>query len=465
MTSITRAQGKLLLNGGTATLRGGNYNLFLTPGAAEEAIHKQGTQEPIVTFYRGVDPCQDDANKAIPADPAVWAESGDTFPEFFAAMQENRCNLVRLFLTGGSIGGRTLLPFNAAIVGGRIKYDVRGAVLGGRWNEAFFTRLRRFAEAADAAGVVLHLSLFNYFDLENDGAGLVKSWGLTPWRAANCLDAAWASTHLIPELPRPDRMRFFVTPPAGHALRAVQQELIGRTVKTLAGLGNVILEVMNEPQATQDIDRVVEFDSYMTGLIARYRTTFASKALISINASFVQLQGASDVDAWRTSGRPHLEKVDLVSYHGLTGFAPRTGLTACGGSVIAPRVDQASVNERARLHFGKHPDKPMLYSTDAVIIGRFEHEYNGGQLKMKVRDGQINVSPGPAPDDPERAELLHSRVLHWASRCLVVARERPGQVHFHNHSTFRRALVQIGQAASTFPLAGIAEPAPAEAGV
>jgi hypothetical protein len=462
MTSITRnrPQGKLLLNGAPATLRGGNYSLFLAPGAVEEAITGQGTQEPIFVPYRDADPVQKTANKAIPAEWAFWAESGNAFPEFFEAMQANRCNFVRLFLTGGTLPGRTLHPFNSTTVGGTIKYDVRGAVLNGRWNEAFFSRLHAFVAAADAAGVVVQLSLFNYFDLVND-RGAVKSWGLTPWRAANSLDAAWGSTHLVPELAEAERHRFFITPTAGHGLRAVQQELIGRTVKALAGLENVILEVMNEPHNTADIDRVVEFDAYMTGLIARYRGTLGSRALISINASYVRLQGPSDVDAWKTSGRPNLGEVDLVSYHGLTGTPPVKVTTADGSSVNAPQVDQKAITDRARLHFGAHPDKPLMYSTDAVRIEKFDHEYNGGLLVMQVRDGQILVTPGLNPD--LTAELLRTRVVHWASKCLALARERPGQVHFHNHSTFRQGLVQIGQASSTFQLAGVAEPAAAEA--
>ncbi|HEX5870456.1 MAG TPA: hypothetical protein VFY65_08575 [Longimicrobium sp.] len=467
MTSITRNRtlGKLLLNGAPTTLRGGNYNLFLTPGAAEEAIVRQGTQDPIIATYRGVDPVQDPANAAIPAAMATWAESGNTFPEIFTALQANRCNLVRLFLTGGSIAGRTLLPFNSTVVDGRVKYDVRGAVLGGRWNEAFFTRLRAFVAAADAAGVVVQLSLFNYFDLTNDDAGPLKRWSQTPWRAANSLDAAWGGTHLVPELAEGDRHRFFITPAAGNGLRAVQQELIGRIIKALAGLDNVILEVMNEPHGTQDINRVAEFDAHMTGLIARYRGALGSRALISINASYRALQGPSDVDVWKTSGLPNYGEVDLVSYHGLTGF-PTVPVTAADGSTVhAPRVDAASIAERARLHFAAHPGKPILYSTDAVRIEKFEHRYNGGQLRMQVRDGQIIRLPGLNQDPEPRSELLHTRVLHWASRCFALARERPGQVHFHNHSTFRQALVQIGQAAATFPVAGVAAAEPAEATV
>lgn len=465
MTAITRnrAQGTLLLNGAHATLRGGNYSLFLTPGVVEEAVVKQGTQDPILVAYRGVDPVQSQANKAIPAAYATWAESGNTFPEFFEAVRSNRCNLVRLFMTGGSIGGRTLLPFNAAIVDGRIRYDVRGAVLNGRWNEAYFTRLRAFVAAADLAGVVVQLSLFNYFDLEDEDGGVVKRWGLTPWRAANSLDAAWGSTHLIPELAKADRHAFFITPAPGSGLRAVQQELIGRTIKALAGLNNVILEVMNEPRA-RDINRLVEFESYMTGLIMRYRTTFASRALISINASRATAQGPLDVDVWKTSGRPNFGEIDLVSYHGLTGFAA-VPVEVDGTIVQAYRVDTASIEERARLHFGTHPLKPMMYSTDAVRIGKFEHTYNGGRVRMHVRDGQILVSPGLGQEDIVRSERLHTRVLHWASRCFAQARLRPGQVHFHNHSTFRQALVQIGNASSTIQIAGIAQPEPAEAAV
>jgi hypothetical protein len=469
MTSITRnrAQGKLLLNGTPATLRGGNYSLFLAPGAVEEALVRAAaadnttTADNITPVYRGVHPIQSTANRAIPAAWEFWAEAGNSFTEFLAAMQANRCNLVRLFLQGGSIAGRTLHPFNSTVVDGRIKYDVRGAVLGGRWNEAFFTRLRAFVAAADAAGVVVQLSLFNYYDLEDDRGSTVKSWSLTPWRAANSLDAAWASTHLVPELIERERHRFFITPTAGHGLRAVQQELMGRTIRALAGLDNVILEVMNEPRGA-DVNQLVEFDSYMTGLIARYRATLGSRALISINAS-TNVGARTDVDVWKTSGRPNFAEVDLVSYHGLTGFPAVPEDLGDNTSVNAPQVDQAAITRRAGLHFGAHPDKPLMFSTDAVFIRRFTHTYNGEALAMDVRDGQILVTPEPDPD--VTAERLHTRVVHWASRCLALARQRPGQVHFHNHSTFRASLAQINQASSTFPLAGVAEPEPATAGV
>ena len=473
MTSITRnrTQGTLLLNGATATLRGGNYNVFLTPGASEKAVEKQGTNEAIIVSYPGVDPCPTTATTSIPAEMQNWAEAGNTFGEFFTSMKTNRCNFVRVFMTGGSVGPRTLLPFNQTVVDGKTRYDVRGAVLEGRWNEAYFTRLRAFVAAADAAGVVVQLSIFNYFDLQNDSR-TIRSWGLSPWRAANSLHPSWAAAHLVPELGEDDRQRFFIAPAAGNGLRAVQQELIGRTVKAVAGLGNVILEVMNEPHDTTDINKLVEFDSHMTGLIARYRVTHGSNALISINASYAAgQQGAtSDVDVWRTSGRPNFGEVDLVSYHGLTGYPAMGGFKACPfpcatgtcqKDVAAPRVDAQAVIDRANQHFATHPDKPMMYSTDSVRIGAFEHVFNNG-IAMQVRDGQILVAPELSPTPvPLRSELLRTRVLHWASRCLQQARQRPGTVHFNNHSTFRESLVQIGQAASTFAVAGVAEAEPA----
>jgi hypothetical protein len=138
----------------------------------------------------------------------------------------------------------------------------------------------------------------------------------------------------------------------------------------------------------------------------------------------------------------------------------------CEKPVSAPRVDAQAIADRANRHFGAHPDKPMMYSTDAVRIDAFEHTYNGGQPAMKVRDGQIVVTPplgnpDGTPNTGLRSELLRTRVFHWASKCLAQARQRPGKVHFHNHSTYRQSLVQIGQAASTFAVAGVAEAEPA----
>src|SRR5688500_15005219 len=58
-----RAQGNLLLNGAAATLRGGNYSLFLTPGVVEEAVVRQGMQDPLIVLYRGTNPVQTPENK------------------------------------------------------------------------------------------------------------------------------------------------------------------------------------------------------------------------------------------------------------------------------------------------------------------------------------------------------------------------------------------------------------------
>ncbi len=452
-------RGKLLLNGAPVVLRGGGYDVFFDPGESPEAIGKpprpgRFKAHVVDEFAAPGTPRQTQRDKTEDVVQEGWIEGRNEFTAFFAAMRSTRCNFVRVFLTGGTMvrGGKpvTHSPFVRTNVAGGVRYDVRGAVESGKWNEAFFTRLTAFVRQADAAGVVVQLSLFNYYDLVPDPVdSAVKTWSFSPWNVRNSLDAAWAAGHLIPHATGSGaRQREFVTPPSGRRTRLVQQKLIGRVMQAVAGYRNVVLEVMNEPhQVTRPADpaRVAEFDSFVTRTIVGHRPVTGSQAMISVNASFVLPEvgdppGDSDVDVW--AGRRDLagyDDVDMVSYHGLTAM----GVKDLGG-VHAPRVDAAAVDARADLHGAFHSAKALLFSTDAVLVRQFEHTYASG-ASMNVRDGQIRPVPGGTTLE---AQLLRSRVYHWARRCFDRGRGAElGRLHFHNHTTFRMQLQQISVAA------------------
>jgi hypothetical protein len=468
-TTLTRDRttGKLALNGAPAVLRGGAYDLFFDPVSSPELIGKLGLDGVILPHLLDADdysasggnPCQPETDKAVKLLPKSWAETGNDFSAFFTAMRRTRCNFLRVFLTGGTLVRRTgpasICPFRRTLHVGGVRYDVRGAVERGEWEEAFFTRLRAFVQQADAAGVVVQLSLFNYYDLVADPAqGTTKTWSLSPWNAKNSLDAEWGKAHLIPDGTSAElRQREFVTPPTGRRTRLVQQKLIARVMQAVAGFRNVVLEVMNEPHqvnAATDLARVAEFDSFVVGTVVRQRPVTCSAALVSVNASFVfpangAPPGNSDVDVWRDRpDLPHYADVDLVSYHGLTAMGKQS-FAVCGGVTMA-RVDDVSIDARADRHLPAHPRTALLFSTDSVIVQRFEHVYLGGAIGMNVRDGQIR----PVPESSSlEAQLLRSHVYHWALRCFQRGKgDDLGRLHFHNHSTFRQALVQISKAAA-----------------
>lgn len=469
MTTITRdIRGILSIDGTPTVLRGGGYDLFFNPGASIKALAAKNTEDPIhVEYALGKNPCQTNFNIAV--EYAPWHEGTNSFVEFFSAMQAQHCNLVRVFLSGGAIKhGNTMVsmsPFKSQLVGNKIMFDVRGAALSGNWNTAYFDRLTAFVAAADTAGVVVQLSLFNYFDLgddnPNDPNATLQQWSISPWNSGNCLNGgAWAEQHLVPVSltspqpidPRttkePDRQRYFTNPE--NELRAVQQEFIGRVMRAISGHQNVVLELMNEPHGANTLDRlanVAEFDAAMTKLIILFRRNLNVQALISVNATplFDPTGVKLDMEIWHDrNDLPNFLEVDIVSYHGLTAMPNNNAFKACGSinNVSVERVDGGAINDRATQHAKFLHEKALLYSTDAVKSLPFIHFYGTApKFEMRLRDGQIICAPESGSLE---VQLLRTYVYHWAMKCFAGdVGTAKGRFHFHNQSSFKAGLGKL----------------------
>lgn len=469
MTTITRNHndGTLLIDGTAAALRGGAYDIFFAPRSSGKALALKGTQDPVVVRYGDNMPCQKPADKSKRVHVVSWKEpaNGDGFKEFFDAMETARCNFVRVFLSLATRrDGNQLLNMVPYVSGfapnGRITYDVRGS-LAGRWNDAYFERLTAFVKKADEKGVVVQLSLFNYFDLvpdERDFKASFTQFVGSPWNALNCLNRQWGAEHLIQIADGNPQGQFTSAHRTGDKLWDVQNAFVGRVMQSVSAHANVVIEVMNEPRPVatrENIMSLAEFDSSVVGMIVAHRTSLKSHALISVNATYrldhSNPVGRSDMEMWSDRGDlPHFEEVDIVSYHGLTA---RTliGLDACGvAGYKFQRVDRAAVRERATLHDERLRTKSLLYSTDAVTADPFTHEYPG-DLQMRTRDGQINCGPGANATQAE--ELTKTHVGHWARKCLELnAGALKGKYHFQNQSTFDAAMLKTGQAATELGL-------------
>src|SRR5436190_505464 len=430
--------------------------------------------QPLITSYaKGAKPCQKPANKALNARLDPWSELSGAFDDLLNTMRADHCNFVRVFLYDKLLfkpdhTPMSILPFNGQVIGSKYMYDVRGAALNGRWNNVYFDRLRSFVAAADAAGVIVQLSLFNYDDLVPD------TWNQSFWNASNSLDAAWAATHLIPgDRDAKGRQEMFVTSIDTATLkpfeiRAVQQEFIGRVMQAISGHQNVVLEIMNEPHMVfeeSDLSLVAEFDSYMTKLIVLYRNHLNVPALISVNATFAppaRPDGlpthTSDLVTWKTEKRPYFNEVDIVSYHGVSALGydmAHDGCPDADGNIQkvlhAARLDSKSIDDRANIHAESLSDKALLYSSDAVFVGQFHHAY-ANTPGMEVRDGQIIVIP---KDDSLDQQLLCTYVYDWATKCLSGNAESSaakGRYHFHNHSSYEQGLYHAGRAATDLRL-------------
>ncbi len=491
LTRDTRT-GKILDNGTPIMLRGGHYDLFIKDNKPGRGLARPSGTTPFVVAYNNAPPCVGEPPKCSPmpapqfrAKLLTWSDE-NSWRQLFGFMRARKCNLLRIWLTAGTRFDTTLLPgedpfdltpFIPVKRGREWKWKVFHAVERGQWNNAFFDRLRAFADAADAAGVCLQICLFNYFDLTPDsGTGSFRTWSQSPWnpeRSDNPAEAPdWGDDHLVkpPDGSPPSaRHGFFIKPT--NRLPRVQRALIHKTVQTLAGKGNIIIEVINEPRHTTP----ASLSLFNSNVYNRIRDVAGDwEPLFSVNASLRPRGGTDfDTDFWRehsTPGTPgfvsNYERVDIISYHGLTGFDDYRGVEGCRRTFAVPPVDPRSIQDRINRHEAaqqpRAEKKSLMFSTDAARIDDLEHffcdtEHAGQQLGMHVRDGQIDTRLDHASAQQPPQLALKADLRNWAYWCFSRGLgNNLGKYHLQNHSSFQRSFFQMftafQQATGVIPL-------------
>lgn len=498
------------------TLRGGHYHLFDRESKGDRELVNLNNQR-IKLDYGAGRPCAPNTSQPPPqGDPPLpaakinpWAGQATQWSDLFGVLRQNDINLLRIFLLNGfglQVSGKTeitkeVYPFKTVEVAEsdpgtpltkQRKWKIKEAITEPAntppaqtsWNVSYFTRLRTFAQQAQAFGVYLQLSLFNYYELDDD------VWDISIWNPARSTDKAWGEANLVKTAGQGQRQLFFVAPAAGSGLRNVQEHMVRRVVKELRSFPNIILEVMNEPhQGTQAqsaqfastvIDWIIDEGKAKDNLPAW-------RPLISVNASRRPLDpmhpcavkpDTFDVDWWAAHSDPrqpgfikNYEEVDIISYHGLTGYGLsciditcKCLATNCKERTYAqvqfPPIDFDSVNNRFCDFFGKgrtkdgtcqstgkHPNKALMMSTDAVSVDRYQHVYGKPEagVNMNLRDGQIVTAlantGGTAADNKTRSDLEN-----WAYWCFYVGEHNSGVIHFQNHSTFEESYALINKA-------------------
>jgi hypothetical protein len=464
-TNLTRrpSDGATLSNGNPIILRGGHHDLFKFGDNPGRCLVVPGQTLPFVVNYNATPPCQTfptiQVVQELLWDPEPWTM-------LFNHLNVMNCNLLRVWLTAGTrVKGTTepqpldLNPFKLVNRSGHWKWQVYDAVVNGLWNAEYFRKLAAFAAAAEAHGINLQLSLFNYLDLTTrfDG-GDFRAWVISPWNPAvhddNPVAPGWGPAHLVnPPLNAADektREGFFLQPTNG--LRVTQEAFTRKVVQTLAGRGNIIFEIMNEPRGTHQ--QAADFSSKVTGWILSQAGSW--RPLISVNASnFYQEPGATvsvfDVDWWRdhSSTYPNYDQVDAISYHGLTGYDPYFETVCNRSNQTVPAADPAKIGQRFNEFGQAHRYKSLVYSTDAVRTPAFVHLYKDAanvQHELHVRDGQIYTNyPNDNSDKPE-VQSAKADLGNWAYWCFKPALAHQGKVHFQNHSMNQRAYRRIKEA-------------------
>lgn len=503
-------------HGKIIVLRGGQHPPFLKNDNPWRGLARHDETVPFLITRDGP-PCPDELPPCSPpparkfrAKALIW-DKATQWKALFQTMQENGCNLLRVWATGGTVvypeaAGQVpfdLYPFVAAKDGGAWKWKVYDAVEHGLWNTDFFDRLTAFVDAANANGVCIQFSLFNYFDLDRDRSSTFQAWGRSPWNPTLSFEPqtrppdvpkgkTWGEFKLVnvkysnPNVEDKPATRniFFIKPE--NRLRDSQLALLRQLVRALKHKGNVIFEVMNEPGDATD-EEMSRFNSEMVGeidrVIAEINTAEGTrwKPLISVNASLIS-GGKFDVDWWRTNSATvaNFERVDIISYHSLTGFDTFKLVSGCGSTTLAvPRTDPESIRLRVAKHKADQLNRPqdrkaLMFSTDAARIDGLDHVFCDSanplnKVSMRVRDGQIETGvtasahlgaasesdaaetaadvETTAASSAQRQLALRSDLGDWAFWCFKHSLgPNYGLFHFHNQSSFEMSFQRISKA-------------------
>jgi len=485
------------LTGDFIVLRGGNYHVFEKDGKADRRLLKPPNNaiEIPPKEYAGKLPCPG------PLDPSTldtWP--GQPWAEFFSTLSSNDINLVRVFLmTGFGImkpgtaneTPKELYPFKLTSNTPR-KWQVKKVLTNhppdqppndADWNVAYFDRLRDFAEKARSKGVYLQFALFNYYELDD------ATWGISIWNPARSDDFTWGKENLVyPQLANPTppptnfkcsvgsgpaaeglRHCFFIEPPPWSGLRNVQEQFVRKVVRTLRGMPNIILEVMNEPHggsqrnsakfASTVIDWIIDEGKQPTPT-----TTTQWRPLISVDAFRQGLDATdpdkSDVDWWADPySNPidivpnvhnhvaNYEEIDIISYHGLSGPKAPVLPFKCPNQA-APlyqtfsRVDLNSIRARLEAFRARHPSKALMMSTDSVRVPAYNHKY--GDNTIDLSDGRITTDLNHL-GKTDYEQMTRSDLNDWAFWCFSLANQGT-VIHFQNHSNFEATYKWINDA-------------------
>jgi hypothetical protein len=279
----------------------------------------------------------------------------------------------------------------------------------------------------------------------------MRNWGQT--HLVNPSAGFACSDHVGLQQEQDKRYCYFMEP-KNAGLLVVQEQFVRKVVRELAGLPNIIIEVMNEPHrgsqqssaqfASRTIDWIINEGE---GLPTPWRP------LISVNASRKGVGSDDpdgfDVDWWAANqvATPHYEDVDIVSFHNLTGYDNKKEPAPCPNPASPtetfPRVDLGSIGSRFDSFRAKQTGKALLMSTDAVRVVSYSHKY--GMNRMDLMEGQITTDlkrVGASTADM----LKRSDLEDWAFWCFQVAQQMMSVIHFQQHSTFEAIYARINAA-------------------
>lgn len=193
---------------------------------------------------------------------------------YLDVLAAHRVNLTRVWVVeqwtalavdaaGAPAFANAALPFAGDLAQGTV--DLRAM------DRDYLDRLRAFVRAASERGIVVQLTLFDRHGLLNEGDRW-GGWRGSPYNRENNsgdLFAPGPEGRAPPDFVALCRPNLTDRPPPDCPVQALHFELVRRVRDAVAGTGNVILEVMNEPVAEEwGEEPVVDFHRWVAAVAA-----------------------------------------------------------------------------------------------------------------------------------------------------------------------------------------------------
>lgn len=216
-------------------------------------------------------------------DYGMLSEKDFDFDRFFQRAEQSGVNFVRVFLQYQWTGKDGLSPFSRDSNG---KYDIT------KLNEDYFNRLDSFLSSAETRGIVVQLALFDIITLEDGDL----RWNKSPFNTDN-----QQKGKQYPLSGNNGKSRLASFNQSKLLWDDSLMPLIDRTVTATSTHGNVILEVMNEPEGDSKSGNV----SFHENVIDRIRS-LNKKVPVSVN-----VHGDADLETFALDKK----KVDIIAVH------------------------------------------------------------------------------------------------------------------------------------------------------
>lgn len=306
-------------------------------------------------------------------DIGMLAERQFDFRKLFPILQANKINMVRVW--ANYHWANSLTPYQGSRA---TKYNIE------KLNNAFYQRLVNFVAEADRYGIVVQLCLFDANALEtgrDDSRN--QRWVKSPLNRANNQNGYLAG-----------RSAYFTTDSQCGTNKdrciwsKVHAVLIDQVTEKLSGYGNVIYEVMNEPDGSStgaSTDAVVDFHRAVIRKLTDRLRNAAGSRVISINADSAALRELAK----------NTPEVALYSIH-------------LGGEQGPASADLSS-------------SKPIIISNDGHCTQTIINYTSGNPNRNSACTGA--VTNGAADRRAEKTDALLKKIF-------PDRKQRDGRVHF-----------------------------------